>query len=242
MIFWTYGITQDSPLFSISYIEKDDSENLVNEYELFSNVNKYGSISNGFYRQKYLLEDQLNNYLSSWIMWSIQFDNYSYENKNRVRNIPNIGMNINAYVKDSQEIKKINLNISKISLNETANNLEYIPNSFYNISSYLDENVLLNFGYSYQPNQDEHSVSSYFNGKLRNIMFFKGHLTEFEEVGLFNYGISNKFIFETQNDLKMFNELIKNEKFFLGLVGIYDCSNVIVQNCLTKFNGKLFKI
>ena len=75
-------------------------------------------------------------------------------------------------------------------------------------------------------------------------MFFKGHLTSKEERGLFKKGILSNYTWNFEYDENQLNELISNTEssFFLGMVGIYDCNDVMVQNCLTNFSGKIYNL
>ena len=79
------------------------------------------------------------------------------------------------------------------------------------------------------------------NGYFRNFMLFAGHLTESECRALFKAGIQQNYNFINEYVDDNLFELFQSRKFFIGLIGVYNVSNINILNCVMKYNGKYLK-
>lgn len=210
--------------------------------------------------------------VNSWIMWSIKIDNtsrYLFRGENNTVDFRNlVGLNVTAYtfkISDKSslgyEIVRHDLNLKPMNdktdtlsgLNEyKENNYVYYP--FIEDPSKINENNLyqdeydnqfndfsINIGYSKEPNANG-SNSYYYDGFIRNLMLFKGHLTYIEEESLFRLGILNNYIWPSEYENDELIKLINSGAFFLGLVSIYDSNNINIINCDSIYNGSTYKI
>ena len=166
-------------------------------------------------------------------MWSVKFDNF---NKDK------LGMQVTAYGYDDEgHVTNYDMNNSLFNIKNPEKNTDYINK----LSEDFFKSPNFRFGYLYKNSYNElQKNEQFFNGRIRNLMFFKGHLTPNEERSLFKKGIVGNYTWNFQYDEEQVKNLINdtNSTFFLGMVGIYDCANVLVQNCLIKFNGKIYNL
>ena len=229
MVFWTKissGKTyNDDGIFSFSndrsnesfYFEDDDA----------------GFISkSNLIQQIQFRNDSIKNKTDEWIMWSIKFDNH---NSNK------LGLHVTVYGSDDKKISVNELNNSIFTISHPQTNLDYITR----MTEEFFNNSVFRVGYSYKKSYNQlQKNENFFNGRLRNLMFFKGHLTQKEERGLFKKGILSNYTWNFNYDEDQLYQIASdtNSMFFLGLVGIYDCNNVLVQNCLTNFSGKIYNL
>jgi hypothetical protein len=96
------------------------------------------------------------------------------------------------------------------------------------------------FGYSnFKESSNENK--NYFNGYFRNLMLFAGHLTESECRAIFKAGIQQTYNFTSEYVDNSLISLFESKKFFIGLIGVYNVSNINILNCVLKYNGKYLK-
>ena len=81
-----------------------------------------------------------------------------------------------------------------------------------------------------------------FMGHFRNFIIFAGVLRDGELDTLFNEGIPESYGLPEENTNYNLLELIKNNSFYLGLVGVYNVSNINILNCVMKYNGKSYSV
>lgn len=229
MVFWTKipdGSTyNDDGLFSFSNDESNES--------FYFEDDDAGFISKtNFSQQIQFRNDSIKNKTNEWIMWSIKFDNH---NSNK------LGLHVTVYGYDKEKISVNEINNSVFSISRPEMNLDYITR----MSEDFFNNSVFRVGYSYKKSYNQlQKNENFFNGRIRNLMFFKGHLSQKEERGLFKKGILSNYTWNINYDEDQLYQISSdtNSIFFLGLVGIYDCSNVLIQNCLTSFSGKIYNL
>lgn len=229
MVFWTkIGSNKtynDDGLFSISndksneafYFEDDDA-GFISKTNLIQQIQ--------------FRNDSIKNKTDEWIMWSIKFDNH---------NTGKLGLHITVYGYDNNKISVNELNNSVFSISYPNLNFDYITR----MTDDFFKNSVFRFGYSYKKSYNQlQKNEQFYNGRLRNLIFFKGHLTQKEERGLFKKGILSNYTWNFDYDDDQLYQITSetNSIFFLGLVGIYDCGNVLIQNCLTNFGGKIYNL
>ena len=209
---------------------------------------------------------------NSWVMWSVKIDNTSRYRKrakkeNQFEDFKNyIGLNVTTYIYETVnnnelKVKRTNSNFYAISENEkyTLNDFDlkkydYVWEPF-KTNPFIDDlsemtqqdydsqfnDFKINIGYS----QESAGLSInryYYNGYLRNLTFFKGHLTAAEEEGLFKLGILNDYDWPSEYDRAELSKLINSGRFFLGLISVYNSNNINILNCDLKYNGNTYKI
>ena len=75
---------------------------------------------------------------------------------------------------------------------------------------------------------------------IRNLCFFAGTLKNAELESLFSYGIRHTLNLPDEYVPTEFSTIIKNNKFFVGLIGVFNVSSINILNCAMKYNGKSF--
>ena len=207
----------------------------------------------------------------SWVMWSIKFDNSTKYFEKGLDDGPDFrhynGLNVTTYTFEPSNnvigynIVKHDLNVKPMNDDDASSLGEIInfkePNyvwepfesnplsGFPTISNeyYEDQfdDFTINIGYSKEPSINGNN-SYYYDGYFRNLTFFKGHLTSYEETALFRLGILNNYEWSSDYENEQLTELINNGTFFLGLVSIYDSNNINIINCESKYDGITYKI
>ena len=81
-----------------------------------------------------------------------------------------------------------------------------------------------------------------FLNYYRNFVEFAGCLTDIEMLSLFEAGIKETYNLPSEFKTHDIVDLIKSEKFYLGLVGLYDVTNINIINCVMKYNGTSYSI
>lgn len=71
---------------------------------------------------------------------------------------------------------------------------------------------------------------------------FAGSLTDAEALAYANGRISDAYEFPEEFRDRSLADLIENEKFYLGLVGVYDADSVNITNCVMKYDGNTFSV
>ena len=179
-------------------------------------------------------EDLYTNYNGDWQFWCIKISNqYVFNELNKKKG--KLGLTCDVFV---NVIDNGKYTVKKYSLIGEAN--------FYNVQSplYNNEeswkNSKIYIGYS-KFNESLNINKNYFNGYFRNVMLFAGHLTDSECRGLFNAGIQPSYKFSSEYVNESLNELFESRQFFIGLIGVYNVSNINILNCIMKYNGKYLK-
>ncbi len=85
-------------------------------------------------------------------------------------------------------------------------------------------------------------IGNHINGHIRNFMVFAGNLLETESRNIYNLGIVNDYDLPNEDRAKQMFKVIKNEASFIGMVGLYDVSNINIINCVMKYNGSYYSI
>ena len=230
MVFWTKipsgEYYNDHGIFSI--INEQTSEEIYFQDDEFGSITRTNNNFSIPFRN-----DDIKNNTDEWIMWSIKFDNH---NQNK------LGIQVTVYNYD--ELGNLNshsLNNSIFTIKNPEENKDY----FNKLSDEFFDNPNLKFGYNYKISANELTKNEeFFNGRIRNLIIFRGHLTSEEERSLFNKGIVGNYTWNYQYDEDKVKEIKTDADsiFFLGMIGVYDCPNVLIQNCLINFNGKTYNI
>ena len=207
----------------------------------------------------------------SWVMWSIKFDNSTKYFEKGENDGPDfrhyIGLNVTTYTFEENNningynIVRHNLNVIPMDDDTSESSMDItrfkepdyvwepfesnplsgitgISSEYYN--SQFD-NFSINIGFSKEPSING-SNTYYYDGFFRNLTFFKGHLTSYEESALFRLGILNNYEWTSDYENEQLAELINTGTFFLGLVSIYDSNNINIINCESKYDGITYKI
>ncbi len=80
------------------------------------------------------------------------------------------------------------------------------------------------------------------NGYFRNLCFFAGVLSDVEINSLFVNGIQDGIDFPSEYDNGEIVDLLKTSNFYLGLLGIYNVSNINILNCVMKYDGRAYSV
>ena len=257
LTFWTkYNVNTDiDKVAFISFMLGND------EFKL--SIKPYSISSNSFEDNDQidsidLLADNNNHNVNrnAWTMWSIKIDNSSKNDENLSSTFKNkIGFGVSTYTFKSNPSASLNYSVIKHDkninlLNDDPVDLisgnyisEPFDSSFINEEEYYNpfENFVINIGYSKEPVANNENVY-YYNGHIRNLILFKGHLSPKEEEALFKLGILNHYDWPTVYDSDELTKLIENGNFFLGLVSIYDSNNINIINCNSKYDGNTYII
>lgn len=200
---------------------------------------------------------------NAWTLWSIKFDNTSrsrftgsQSGEPDFRHL--IGLNVTTYTfkedltgKSYSGYNIIKHNLNQVSMDDKTEDFTIGADKFkanYVWEPFEDskessgfENFTINIGYSKEPTANNENIY-YFNGFIRNLTLFKGHLTSNEEEALFRLGILNDYEWPTEYETDELRKLIQSGKFFFGLVSVYDSNNINIINCNSKYNGNTYII
>lgn len=232
IVFWTNSLSSYNDHGIFNFCSKSNKSEKTDN-EIYLKADLFGSSSSSYPIE--INNEGFRRENDNWLMWSIQFDNEQ-------SSIIKVKGTIYFKDKETNELRTYSLNnfIYKI---DKPDEYDYIIKNDNDIRNYL-EKPSFEIGHIFTLNSiSENSYDHFgFNGYMRNFMIFKGHLTAAEERSLFKRGILSNYVWGTNYNKSKVEELSTetNDTFFLGLVGIYDCTNVIIQNCLTKFNGKTY--
>ena len=181
------------------------------------------------------VNDLYTKYNDEWQLWCIKIDNEhvfddttSYSGK--------IGITCEVYV---NEIVNGEYSIKKYVLNGESTSPFNVESPLFNKNDYW-KNSKIYIGYS-KFVESLNLNKNYFTGYIRNLMLFAGHLTESECRALFKAGIQSNYNFSSEYIDDSLLELFESKKFFIGLVGVYNVTNINILNCVMKYNGKYLK-
>lgn len=256
LVFWTkFNSTVDRDRTAFFSILSDSGE-FKFSFKLGSitTISKANS-SDNYYEDYGQIDSRTLNQINdnyAWVMWSVKFDNSSKYYKSAPGYAKKLGISINAYTfeKDGDSFKIITHDIKDFNADMPSGNYIWEPFTSKNQNATIEEseiyenqfmNNIIYFGYSLEDGINRQSEFLY-DGYIRNILLFKGHLTKNEERALAKAGIINEYSFldiYTSDYMKM---LVNSNKFFLGQVGIYDTSNINIINCTNKYNGNTYLI
>ena len=159
---------------------------------------------------------------NDWTFWEINF------NTTKIASDKEIGVKMTMYYKNNEGI------ISGICLTKTDNSeSEYIYVDF-NIEN--KKQFELTFGKNSNSN-----TNYYYNGYLRNLLFFNSSLTNDEINGFFKEGIQPLYDFKEKYNTTV-SDLLESGQFFLGLIGSYNNLDININNCVLRYNGKSYEI
>lgn len=185
----------------------------------------------------FLTDDLYTKYKSDWQFWSIRVSNQFLENTESDLS-GKIGIICDVYV---NELEDGEYKIKKFTLTgESENDVYMLTSPLAGENSNLFENSKIYLGYSnFKEGSNENK--NYFNGYIRNFMLFAGHLTDNECRGIFNAGIQQSYNFTNDFVNEDLFKLFNSKNFFIGLIGVYNVSNINILNCVMKYNGKYLK-
>jgi hypothetical protein len=144
---------------------------------------------------------------------------------------------VNEYLNGKYVIKKYSLNCESDSKFKVESPL--FDNGIINKNDAW-KNSKIYFGYS-KFKENSNINKNYFSGYFRNLMLYAGHLTDSECRALFKSGIQQSYNFSTEYMNGSLASLFESKKFFIGLIGVYNVSNINILNCIMKYNGKYLK-
>ena len=180
--------------------------------------------------------DLYSKHKNAWQFWSIRISNQYLEDAIS-KNYGKIGILCDVYV---NELEHGEYKIKKYSLVGESNSIYSISSPMFGERSDFWKDSKIYFGYSnFRESSNENK--NYFNGYFRNIMLFAGHLTESECRAIFKAGIQQTYNFTSEYVDNSLISLFESKKFFIGLIGVYNVSNINILNCVLKYNGKYLK-
>jgi hypothetical protein len=176
-------------------------------------------------------DDLYIRYKNEWQFWSLRISNQFLDDE-KSDNYGKIGILCDVYV---NELVSGEYKIKKYSL---VGESSFVKSPSFNDNFWNDSKIY--FGYSnFIKSSNENK--NYFNGYFRNIMLFAGHLTENECRAIFKAGIQQNYNFTSEYVDNSLISLFESKKFFIGLIGVYNVSNINILNCVLKYNGKYLK-
>lgn len=184
--------------------------------------------------------DVFNEHANDWILWEIQIDLSKVNNDS-----PKLGFRMFAhtyYKNENNELIHNKIELNGYNNSDVENNYNYIsmPISINDLSS---TNFEIYVGYNrYKTSQENSFNIKYFNGYLRNLMFFKGILNENQSKTMFDEGIQSYYGLLSQYSKSSLKKVIEQGHFFIGLLGSYNNTNINIINCIMKHNGKSYII
>jgi hypothetical protein len=135
-------------------------------------------------------------------------------------------VNMNAVVPENSYLESL----------KTTAYVSKIPSTEYNDSKFY-------IGYSNIPTANSSITNSrFFQGYFRNFTLFKGHLTKNEIRNFAADGILTKYQFPDLTEQSSLKNLLTNDYFYIGLIGVYSVRDFKAVNCDFSYNGKKFKV